>query len=180
MSEEENVLDWYPSRMLSWDDFQADPHPATFQDAISKIFYHPTWTVVSEKFGSELFYSIENIALTTQFQKQLSWVRLQLSNDQLLNHQQGFFDLAEELKPQILEKLSKLFSDKKYPVRGNNDAERMQFAREDSSLMIRTALDRLFEEIFLPQAHKYEKDTNFGENISVQKEYDQRFSNLRR
>lgn len=175
----EEILDWSPRRSLQWSDFLAEPNPAVYQDAVTKVTYRFTWTVTSEKMGAELIFRIKNIQLATEFQKNLSWVREIFATNNLLNHQQGFFDLAEEIRPVITENLSNLFANQNYPIRGMNESERMQFAKEDSALLIRDKLDKLYDSIFLKEAEKYESETAYGENLSKQQEYDKRFDKLR-
>ncbi len=176
----EEILDWSPRRNLQWSDFLAEPNPAAYQDAVTKVKYRVAWTVTSEKMGAGLIFRIKNIQLTTEFQKNLSWVREIFATNHLLDHQQGFFDLAEEIRPMITEKLSDLFANRNYPIRGMNESERMQFAKEDSALLIQDELDKLYDSIFLKEAKKYESETEYGENLSKQQEYGRRFDKLRK
>ena len=176
---ENNLLDWNSERLLTWNDFQADPNPAPYQNAFSKIQYSYTWTLNSEKMGKDVFFFIEKINLTTQFLKHLSWVRFQFADELLLRHQQGIFDLAEELRPKIEESLLIKLKHKRYPAQGKNEAESKQFAKEYSGVLIKTELDKLFDDLLLAEIKRYEQDTNYGENLSKQTQYDERFQRLR-
>lgn len=177
--DDDNIIDWSQQRYLNWNDFMAESNPAVYQDAYSKIQYHPIWTLNSEQMRGDVFFFIDEIHLTTQFLKHLSWVRGNLANDILLSHQQGFFDLAEELRPRITRLLYEKFAKKQYPMKGKNETESKQFAREDSGILIKTELENLYNKLFLTATEKYETDTNYGENVEKQKEYDQRFKKLR-
>ena len=128
--------------------------------------------------GKDVFFFIEEINLTTQFLKHLSWVRENSATELLLHHQQGFFDLAEELRPNIEKTLYLKLSHNQYPTRGKNEAESKQFAKEHSGILIKTELDKLFEYSYLQQAKKYESETEYGENKLKQKQYDERFKSL--
>jgi len=175
---EDDVIAWSPDTFLSWSDFKAEPHPATYQDAISQIKYNPTWKLISEKMGKDVFFKISDVVLKTQFLKNLSWVKAKFATEKLLEHQQGFFDLAEELRPLITDKIAEKFYNKKYLVRGSNEAERLQYAQEDSATLIRDLLDKLYEEIYLKEAQNYESETEYGENEVKQESYNFRFSKL--
>ncbi len=178
--DEKDIVDWSPQKFLNWDDFKAEPNPALYQDAYSKIHYAYTWTLKSEKMGSDVFFYIDKIYLTTQFLKHLSWVRPKLATEQLLRHQQGFFDLAEELRPKITQLLEEKLAHKRHPTSGKNEEESKQYARENSGMLIKTELDRLYHDVFLSGVKTYESDTEYGENTSKQEEYDRRFEKLRK
>jgi len=177
--DENDIITWSSQKFLSWTDFKAEPNPALYQDAFSKIRYGYTWTLNSEKMGKDVFFYIDKINLTTQFLKHLSWVRERLATDQLLRHQQGFFDLAEEIRPKIVQLLQEKLAYKRYPTRGKNEEESKQYARESSEILIRTELDKICEEVFLVEAKKYVLYTEHGENNSKQEEYDDQFKQLR-
>lgn len=177
--DENNIVAWSSQKFLNWTDFKAEPNPALYQDAFSKIRYGYTWTLNSEKMGTDVFFYIDKINLTTQFLKHLSWVREQVATDHLLRHQQGFFDLAEEIRPKIVQLLQEKLIHKRYPTKGKNEEESKQYARESSEMLIRTELNALYQETFLVEAKKYALDTEHGENTTKQEEYDNRFKKLR-
>ncbi len=159
-----DVLVWSKNSPLEWSDFKAESHPAVFEDAHSVIKYRYTWTVNSEKLGSDILFFIENIELSTEFHRLLSWVRSPNANDTLLKHEQEHFDLAELTKCENLDKLQKIFYGKKYPTRGKNDEQRKQFAKEDSGKMIGEEVEKL-EKQLLEIHQDYDDQTNFGQNL---------------
>ena len=55
MSENENLF-WTREYSLKWSDFKAEHNPATYADSHSVIKYGFTWTVDSEKMGSEVWF----------------------------------------------------------------------------------------------------------------------------
>ena len=176
--EENNFIEWTKDYFLKWSDFQAESNPSSFEDSSSKIRYHPTWTVDSEMFEGQIYFMINDINLTTQFLKHLSWVRENYASDNLLKHEQGHFDLAELLRPTITEKLQNEFKKRRFPTRGQNDEQRQQFAREQSAVLITKELEKWFN-CFTQQRTKYDADTEFGQNSNLQKEYDEKFKALR-
>lgn len=79
-----NLIEWSPSRKLSWDDFKSTPDPTSPNAALTN-------TAINVEFGynkSGLTFSIK-----CSFDKTLSWVRVK--NDAVLAHEQGHFDIAE-------------------------------------------------------------------------------------
>lgn len=176
---QQNILPWSKNCLLEWSDFKAEPNPAVFEDASSVIKYRCTWTVSSEDFGSEIKFSIKNIQITPEFQKHLSWVRLQMATSKLLNHEQGHFDLAEILRTEVSENIKKVFENKWYLTRGKNEEQRKQFAREDSGIMIAKELEKWQKDLNEKQ-HNYDIQTEYGQNIEKQAEYDEKFRQLRK
>jgi len=67
--------------------------------------------------------------------------------------------------------------DKVFPTRGQNDAQRKQFAKEDSGRMISNEVDKLTE-ILIKKREEYDVETNFGNNIEIQLKYTQSFEKL--
>lgn len=82
--EQASLIDWTPSRKLTWEDFKAPPDPASTNAAL-------TSSSINVEFGyddEELQYSIK-----CRFDKNKSWVRIR--NQAILLHEQGHFDIAE-------------------------------------------------------------------------------------
>ena len=175
---ENNVILWKKNRFLKWSDFYAESNPAVFEDAHSFIKYRHTWTVNSKQMGNQILFFIENIQLFTEFHPVLSWVRESESNDALLKHEQGHFDLAELIKNENLKNLQNKFFEKQFPTRGKNEEQQKQFAKEDSGKMIADEVEKI-EEIFSQRRQEYDKQTNFGQNFEKQSEYDLTFEKLR-
>ncbi len=177
--ENDDIISWTKDYFLDWSDFMAESSPSKFEDSSSKIKYHHTWTVHSEISNGEIYFLIDAIKLSAQFLRHLSWVREKQASLELLKHEQGHFDLAEFLRPKITEKIQNEFKDKKFPTRGQNDDQRKQFAREDSGLMLAKELERWSYD-FSQKRIKYDEETEFGHNLNKQKEYDEKFNELRK
>ncbi|NIM26241.1 MAG: hypothetical protein GTN97_04370 [Nitrosopumilaceae archaeon] len=173
-----DIISWSKDYFLSWSDFQAEPNSAAYEDSSSNIKYHHTWTVDSEMIDGQIFYFINDINLTTQFLKHLSWVRDQHATQQLLKHEQGHFDLAESLIPEIIQSMKEKFQGKRFPTRGQNDEQRKQFAKGNSGLLIANELENWFHKLH-QKREQYDKETNFGNNLDAQKLYNEKFAQLR-
>ncbi len=177
--ENDDIISWTKDYFLDWSDFMAESSPSKCEDSSSKIKYHHTGTVHSEISNGEIYFLIDDIKLSSQFLRHLSWVREKQASLELLKHEQGHFDLAEFLRPKITEKIQNEFKDKKFPTRGQNDDQRKQFAREDSGLMLAKELERWSYD-FSQKRIKYDEETEFGHNLNKQKEYDEKFNELRK
>ena len=174
---ENDVVEWSQNNSLKWSDFKAESNPAIFEDSHSTIKYGFTWIVNSDKLNEEIVFFIDDIQLTVEFHSLLSWVRLSEANDNLLKHEQGHFDLAEIIRRDYKKILENKFYDKVFPTRGKNDAQRKQFAKEDSGRMISKEVDKLTK-ILINKREEYDVETNFGNNIEIQLKYAQSFEKL--
>ena len=175
---ENNVIEWSQNNFLKWSDFKAESNPAIFEDSHSTIKYRFTWMVNSDKLNDEIVFLIENIHLTVEFHPLLSWVRFSEANDNLLKHEQGHFDLSETVRRDHVKILENTFYDKVFPTRGQNDAQRKQFAKEDSGRMISKKVDKLTETL-QKKREEYDVETNFGNNIEIQLKYAKIFEKLK-
>lgn len=173
-----NTISWSKDNFLDWSNFQAEFNPAALEDVHSIIKYRYTWIVNSDSDGSQIRFFIENIDLTAEFYPLLSWVRPSEATPNLLKHEQGHFDLAELLRPEITKQIQSVFDEKKFPTRGQNQERQKQHAREDSGLMIAKELE-IFEKYLFEKQEEYDKQTNYGQIIEKQQEYDNMFKKLR-
>ena len=176
---ESTTLEWSKDFTLAWSDFKAESNPAVFEDSCSVIKFRFTWSIDSDKVDGKIVFLIDNISLYVEFYPLLSWVRpLSQANDSLLNHQQGNFDLAEQLKRENIPKLQEKFYKKYFPTRGKNTEQQKQFAKEDSGKMIHDQVAKL-EKLFKEKSLEYHRETNYGTCVEVQSQYDLIFKKLR-
>jgi len=174
---ETGLVIWSHDYRLKWSDFKAESNPAIFEDSHSVIKYGFTWLVNSDKLNDEIIFLIENIEISVEFHPLLSWIRNSEYNDNSLNHEQGYFDLAEMIKRNHDTVFENKFYQKVFPTRGQNDAQRKQFAKEDSGRMIANEVDTL-SKILLKKHEEYDIETDFGKNFEIQLKYDKLFEKL--
>jgi hypothetical protein len=175
---QDNIVTWSKDYFLDWSDFQADANPSTFEDAHSTIKYRCTWTVNSDVTDNQIRFFIENIRLIVEFHPLLSWVRFFQVKSDLLKHEQGHFDLAELLRPEIMEQIRNVFYGKKFLTLGRTQEQQKQFARENSTLMITNEIEK-WEEYLFEKRKDYDTQTNFGQIVEKQQEYDNKFREMR-
>ena len=176
MSEIEFIT-WSHNSNLKWSDFKAEPNPGTFEDSHSVIKYGFTWLVNSEKLNEEIVYFVDNIQISVNFNPLLSWVRHSEATNNLLHHEQGHFNLAELIKRKHDKIFTNKFNEKFFSTRGQNDAQRKQFAKEDSAIMISNEIDKLTK-ILSSKRDEYDVETDFGKKLEIQSKYDKLFETL--
>ena len=172
-----NIIDWSADTTLHWDDFEAEPHPGVYQDAMATIRYGCTWNVESHDIDGTLSFSIRNIRLNTVFVKNLSWARVNIVDECLLVHMQGCFDLAEYIRADMEFMLTQKFEGKMYPVRGATPEEQKQNSMYDSRVVL-GALQQIHN-VLDAKIDEYQRDTRYGEDESSQATYNQRFSSIK-
>lgn len=177
MSENE-ILYWTKHCSLKWSDFKAEHNPASYEDSHSVIKYGFTWTVDSEKTGSEILFLIKNIQISSEFCPLLSSVRPLETSDQLLRYEQGRFDLAELVKRENLPSLQMKFEGRTFPTRGKNEDQRKQFAKEDSGKMIAQEIEQL-QNTLEKRLCEYDETTDYGNNLEKLSEYCLKFERLK-
>ena len=170
-------ITWSHNSHLKWTDFKAEPNPGVFEDSHSVIKYGFTWLVNSDKLNDEIVYFVDNIKISVNFNPLLSWVRNSEATPNLLEHEQGHFNLAELIKRKHNKVFTNKFHDKFFSTRGQNDAQRKQFAKEDSAKMISNEIDEL-NDILSNKRNEYDIETDFGKNLEIQSKYDQLFKTL--
>ena len=174
---ENYVISWTSNYSLKWSDFKAELNPAVFEDSHSAIKYGFTWTVDSDKVNDKVVFLIDNIQIVTEFHPLLSWVRESESNNNLLKHEQGHFDLAETLRRDHDDVFEKNFYHKVFETRGQNEAQRKQFAKIDSGKMISNEVDKL-SLILTKKRNEYDAETEYGQNTLNQVKYTKSFKTL--
>jgi len=176
---ENEVIHWSDNPILNVSNFMAEPNPGIFEDSHSVIKYGFTWVVNSEQLDDQVVFSVENIQLSVEFNPLLSWIRMSEFNEGLLKHEQGHFDLAEIIKRKHQKIFENKFYNKQFPTRGQNDAQRKQYAKGDSGKMISLEVEKLNLQL-KEKRDEYDQETNFGKNIPEQEKYDEIFVKLRK
>jgi predicted secreted Zn-dependent protease len=92
---EDNIIEWSPTRKLTWADFKGTPDPSSPNAALT----NSSITLSSEYSDKKIKYIVN-----CKFNKLLSWGRVK--NDYILIHEQGHFDIAEAHARLLFKKLS--------------------------------------------------------------------------
>ncbi|WP_238549776.1 hypothetical protein [Candidatus Nitrosotenuis chungbukensis] len=132
--------------------------------------------------GNKFKFKIRDMKLRAIFIPEFSWVMKNISDKNrilLLKHEQGHFDLAEEITRKARIKIIKRFQNKVFTVKGKNENE----AKNDAILQvtkIRKEIESELQKEFKYQEAKYDDKTNHGLILKYQEEYNKRFEKLRK
>ena len=181
---DDSIIHWSKDQKLKWSDFMAEPNPAHEHDALSAIRFFVNPIITADNPDRPRFFSISKIIVVPEFQKKLSWVREFVLGDyniskKLLNHEQGHFDLAKESSSEIERLAVKSFEGKRFPIRGKNEHEILEYAREDALSLTNEQVEKIRADYLTKLRNRYDSETDFGNNLTKQQEYNKRFEKLR-
>lgn len=93
------LLEWDSKRPLTWDDFQGNPDESSEHDAETESTLRSQWNGIVVEGGIK----VTEVKATAFFSPDESWVKDGKKTKELLNHEQGHFDIAQifALKKQL-------------------------------------------------------------------------------
>lgn len=144
---------WQEERKLTWDDFQGEP------DEESK---HDAWTVSG---FTQLEWECDEQGQFTfkgaqaYFDQSESWVKPDKKSDDLLQHEQGHFDITELYARKLRQELRKIKCDHK--------------TQEEIQKEVDAAYEKIEKEWDAEQ-EKYDDETDHGRNKDKQKEWNEK------
>lgn len=94
-SSNEEVLEWDPSRKLSWADYKARPNPDSDAAASTTTYLGINYNITSRSFSYKIY---------SRFSKTRSWGLHKTAY--ILSHEQGHFDIAEIFARKLHKKMS--------------------------------------------------------------------------
>lgn len=148
-----DTLIW-SSKKLMWNNFKANADTAT----INKKHHATTLWKLRYQY-KPLRSQTLLIEIEAWFDARKSWIKKAYRNDQnLLQHEQGHFDLAELLARRFRQKLQQ-----QHLTGGNYNT------------VIANTFKTLLAEAYRQQ-EQYDKETNFGENMPAQQQWQQRIA----
>jgi hypothetical protein len=176
------IIIWNKTRILKWNDFKKKPNPAAKASASSAIGFESKPLIEHIKTRRKFKFKIIDMQLHAVFIPDFSWVMKNASkkcNKLLLKHEQGHFDLAEEITRNARTKTTNRFQNRSFIVKGKNEDK----AKKNAILQvtkIRKEIDGKLQKELKNQETKYDDKTNHGLIIKYQEKYDKRFERLRK
>lgn len=145
----EKEIEWTANRKLTWEDFKGNPKSISNSNTAAQTYcgfgFQTNYVTVLTK---------TKIFVTTTFTCNLSWVKPdQKDRVDLLEHEQGHFDLCEAYARQLRKKLQ----EKKLTVFNLNT---------DANIIFKDVYA-----LYLDRQELYEKETNYGLNRQKQIEW---------
>jgi len=162
-------------------DFKKKPDLRSKASASSAIGFESKPFIEHIKAGNKFKFKIKDMQLNAVFIPDLSWVMKNVSkknSKSLLKHEQGHFDLAEEITRKTRARTTNRFHDRPLNVKGKNE----DMAKKDAVLQatgIRRKIEDELQKEFKSQETKYDDRTNHGLIVAHQERYNKRFEKLR-
>jgi hypothetical protein len=175
------VIIWKKTQILKWSDFKKKPDSDAKASASSAIGFESKPLIEHIKTGSKFKFKIKDMQLHAVFLPDFSWVMKNVNEKRstlLLKHEQGHFDLAEEIIRKTRIKTTKRFENRAFIVKGKNEDK----AKKDAIFQVtkkRKEIDRKLQKELKSQETKYDDKTNHGLIIGYQERYNKRFEKLR-
>jgi len=175
------VIIWNKTRVLKWNDFKKKPDPEAKASASSAIGFESKPLIEHIKTGSKFKFKIRDMHLHAVFIPDFSWVMKNVCEKDstlLLKHEQGHFDLAEEITRKTRIKTTNHFQNRSFIVK-EKDEDKAKKNAIFQVTKIRKEIDGKLQKELKSQETKYENKTNHGLIIEFQEKYNKRFEKLR-
>lgn len=175
------IIIWNKTHLLKWSDFKKKPNPKNKAAASSAIGFESRPIVEHLKTGGKFKFKIRDMQLRAVFIPKFSWVMkntLEGDGKLLLKHEQGHFDLAEEITRKTRIKTNNRFLNKSFIVKGKNE-DKAKKAAILQATRIRKEIDEVLQKTLEREETRYDEKTNYGLIIKNQEKYDKRFEKLR-
>ena len=176
-----NIIIWSQTRNLKWSDFKKKSHFKSKASANSAIGFESEPIIDHIETGGKFKFRIIDLRVNAIFIPSFSWVsKTVLSRDRklLLKHEQGHFDLAEELVRKSKEETYVFLRKKVFDVEGKNKST----AKNNTILQVtkirKKIEDKLTKELKSEET-TYDLKTNHGLIKLQQEKYNKRFKKLR-
>ncbi len=176
-----SVIIWNKIQILKWNDFKKKSDPEAKASAISAIGFESKPLIEHIKTGSKFKFKIREMQLHAVFIPDFSWVMKNVSEKDstlLLKHEQGHFDLAEEITRKTRIKTTNRFQNRVFIVKGKNEDKAKKEAISQAT-KIRKEIDGKLQKELKSQETKYDDKTNHGLIREHQEKYNKRFEKLR-
>ncbi|MFB5605302.1 MAG: hypothetical protein ACE5R7_03335, partial [Nitrosarchaeum sp.] len=174
------VIIWNNTQILKWGDFKKKSDPDSDASANSAIGFESKPLIEYTQKGDQLEYKIKDLQLHAIFIPNLSWVAKNINVKEgilLLKHEQGHFDLAEEIIRKTRIKTTNFQN--VFTVKGKNtDGVKKEVMLHVDK--IRKKIELKLQNEFKNQESKYDEKTNHGLIIKHQEKYNKRFKKLRK
>ncbi len=175
------VIVWNTNRILKWNDFKKKPDLQDKASASSAIGFESRPLIEYIETRGKFKFRIMDMHLNAVFIPDISWVMKNINKKNsisLLKHEQGHFDLAEEITRKTRTRIANRFHSRTLTIKGKNE----DMTKKNAILQvtkIRREIERKLQKEFKSQEIKYDDKTNHGLIIKYQEKYNKRFEKLR-
>ncbi len=175
------VIIWDKNKNLKWTDFKKKSYSKVNAAAIAAIGFKSKPLIEYIRTGSKLKFKIREMELEAIFIPNFSWVTKNIDEKKrelLLKHEQGHFDLAEEITRKTRIKIINRFQNKVFSIK----EKKFNDVKNDAVLQVNKIRKKIESELqneLESQETKYDKKTNHGLITVSQNKYNKRFKRLR-
>ena len=179
----EQMVPWSKDLYLKWNYFKGTVPKNNEYQAHTYTWINITSSLNDKKNATGVEFSFKSINVTSYFRDSISWVieeQIQKSDsNEILKHEQGHFDIAEEYAKKIETDMRAKLMGKSFFCEGK-DIIILQNCVETKKNMLRDEISNpIFSDWHDVENNHYDPETNHGLNYSVQKLWNDRFDKLR-
>jgi len=175
------VIAWSKTRNLKWSDFKKKSNFKSRASANSAIGFESEPIIDHFEIGGKFKYEILDMDFHAVFIPRLSWVvkgTCSTNGESLLKHEQGHFDLVEEIVRKSSIKTTNLFKNKFFAIDGKNKSSAKKNAILQVKKIRKKIEDKLKKQLTWEET-QYDVKTNHGLIKWQQEKYNKRFKKLR-
>jgi hypothetical protein len=175
------VIIWNKTQILKWSDFKKKPDSKDTASASAAIGFESRPSIEHIKTGNKFKFKIKDMQFNAVFIPDLSWVTKNISTKNrisLLKHEQGHFDLAEEITRKTRTSTTDRFHNISLIINEKNHDDAKKYAILQV-IKIRKEIEGKLKKEFRKQETKYDDKTNHGLIKNHQNKYNKRFEKLR-
>ncbi len=173
---------WSKDVRLSWDDFKGKPDSEINAAARSAVGFECHPSVEYMKTESKIKFKIRSFGIRAIFIPDLSWRDpnniTEAGSSSVLKHEQGHFDLAEEIARKSNTRLDAEFNERTFSIKGKNEDESRKNAQKIINEFVSKQINEAHDELGMLEK-KYDDETKHGMIKEKQDTYNERFNRLR-
>lgn len=182
---DEDIIIWNASYVLKWSDFKSKINPDPEHDSTSAVGYSYTWKADFDNRENPKKFHVIEVNLETEFHRNDSFVKPKCVSEGyvsnvLLLHEQGHFDLAEELISKCTKAIMSGCKGRWFQIQGASDDEKMEFIKSTAQTFVDEQVERVRKNIFRYEGDKYDEKTNHGRIPPEQDKFNEQFKQLRK
>jgi len=185
LSDTDNEIEWKKDYLLKWSDFRGTPNFNNPYTASSGTAIDCKYEIKLIKTKSKLKFKFKKCEMIAMFVRTESWVKQEIldrnedqKSRQLLKHEQGHFDVAEEFVEVEYSKKMGVLKNRTFSTKGKTQEEIRKNAAKEANKIIKKILQPL-NQALRNFDKNYDEDTKHGVIRERQEQYNERFDKLR-
>lgn len=168
-----NEIDWNAEQPLTWDDFDGPVPRGADEARVASTTSSIAWSYEYEIrwSGEKCDFSIVRLDSVARFHRDSSWVRRGHRTPEVLEHEQGHFDIAQLYDEKFRETTRKLVGSSQECV-GQSQRRATRNAERQIARLVGAIYDEVWRQYELRQ-EAYDRETNHGIDREAQADWTQ-------